>query len=215
MLPCEPDADSASPNSKEEEDTVTTKDPAAGAAEGPARSPMSAVTREVLPATPKADLDDVDRELLALLAEDARISQRRLARAVGMSPPAIGDRIARLERLGVVRGYSAVLDWSALGYPGIVFMPIRLATDVDLAAVLDALRAIPELTDLVVVTGGYDLVARFRLRDHEHLQQLLLDRIWPIRGLKRIETILGLGEIVRERGPADVLPTKAAPGADA
>ena len=122
-----------------------------------------------------------------------------------MSPPAVGDRIARLERVGLVTGYTAVVDWSALGYPGIVYMPIRLAADADVAAIVAALREMPELTELVVVTGSYDLMARFRIRDHEHLQRLLLDRIWPIRGLQRIETFLGLGELVRERRPGEVL----------
>ena len=58
---------------------------------------------------------------------------------------------------------------------------------------------------LVVVTGSFDMIARFRIRDHAHLQALLLDRIWPIRGLQRIETFLGLGEIVRERGVRELM----------
>lgn len=110
-----------------------------------------------------------------------------------MSPPAVGERIARLERLGLIRGYTTVLDWAALGYPGVVFLPIRLDTDADVAEITAALRDIPELTELIVATGSYDLVARFRIRDHAHLQQLLLDRVWPSRGLQRIETFLGLG----------------------
>lgn len=167
--------------------------------------PMSEMTREVLSATPKVELDDVDRRLLTLLVADSRVSQRQLARDMGMSPPAIGDRIARLERLGVIRGYTARIDWSALGIGGTVYIPMRFAEDADVADVVARLREIPELSELVIVTGSYDLMARFRIRDHEHLQLLLLGRIWPIRGLQRIETFLGIGEIVRDRGPIDLL----------
>jgi DNA-binding Lrp family transcriptional regulator len=117
----------------------------------------------------------------------------------------VGERIARLERQRVIRGYTTIVDWSALGYPGLVYIPMTLATDAVLSDILTELRGIAELTELVVVTGSYDMIARFRIRDHAHLQALLLDRIWPIRGLQRIETFLGLGEIVRERGVRELM----------
>lgn len=169
------------------------------------RSPMSNMTREIEKPRPAVELDEIDRRLLFLLADDPRASQRQLAREVGMSPPAVGERIARLERQQVIRGYTTIVDWSALGYPGLVYIPMTLATDADLSEILTELRAIPELTELVVVAGSYDMIARFRIRDHAHLQGLLLDRIWPIRGLQRIETFLSLGEVVRERSLRDLL----------
>ncbi|MDN3495415.1 Lrp/AsnC family transcriptional regulator [Planococcus sp. APC 4015] len=169
------------------------------------RSPMSNMTREVEKPRPVVELDEIDRKLLFLLTDDPRASQRQLAREVGMSPPAVGERIARLERQGVIRGYTTVVDWSALGYPGLVYIPMTLATDAVLSEILTELRAIPELTELIVVTGSFDMIARFRIRDHAHLQVLLLDRIWPIRGLQRIETFLSLGEVVRERSVRELL----------
>ena len=159
------------------------------------RSPMSAMIGEIVVPSPRADLDEVDRRLLAMLAEDPRLSQRQLARQVGMSAPTVGERIARIERAGVIRGYTTLIDWSALGYPGLVFLPITFTPDADITSILRELRAIPELVDLFVVTGSYDMIARFRIRDHGDLQSLLLERIWPIRGLQRIETMLSLGEV--------------------
>jgi DNA-binding Lrp family transcriptional regulator len=55
-------------------------------------------------------LDETDVEILKFLVQDARISQRALAREIGMSPPAIADRIARLEAEGVIQGYRASID---------------------------------------------------------------------------------------------------------
>lgn len=179
----------------------------------PPRSPMSKMTREVQKPHAVVELDDIDRKLLFLLCEDPRVSQRQLAREVSMSPPAVGERIARLERQGLIRGYTTIVDWSALGYPGLVYIPMTLATDADLGEILGELRAIAELTELVVVTGSYDMIARFRIKDHAHLQALLLDRIWPIRGLQRIETFLGLGEVVGERTVRDLLEGTGGPGA--
>ncbi|TQK20421.1 Lrp/AsnC family transcriptional regulator for asnA, asnC and gidA [Microbacterium sp. SLBN-154] len=178
------------------------------------RSPMSNMTREVEKPHPVVELDEIDRRILFLLSDDPRVSQRQLARAVGMSPPAVGERIARLERQQVIRGYTTVVDWSALGYPGLVYIPMTLATDADLGEILTELRSISELTELVVVTGSFDMIARFRIRDHAHLQALLLDRIWPIRGLQRIETFLSLGEVIRERAVRELLEGSVDDAAD-
>ncbi|WP_159451367.1 Lrp/AsnC family transcriptional regulator [Demequina sp. NBRC 110054] len=169
------------------------------------RSLMSKMTSEIRKPSAPVELDDMDRRLLVLLSEDPRLSQRQLARAVGMSAPAVGERVNRLERQGVIRGYTTVLDWSKLGFSGLVHLPMTLTPDADLGALLADLRSLPELVDLVVVTGSYDLIARFRIRDHGHLQTLLLDRIWPIKGLQRIETFLTLGEVLTEHSLADLL----------
>lgn len=144
---------------------------------------------------PPVPLDDIDRELVRRLAADPRASQRQLAREISMSGPAVGERIARLERAGVIRGYTVSVDWAALGFPVLAYIPISIAPGADLAQILTDLHDVPELEELVAVTGTYDLIARFRLRDHAHLQALLLEQLWQIDGLQRIETFLSLGEV--------------------
>src|SRR5947209_5171680 len=74
------------------------------------------------PAPPSLDRHDL--AILALLARDARMSRRAVAREVGMSAPAVADRIARLERAGVIRGYRADVDRSLLGYALVVYVGV-------------------------------------------------------------------------------------------
>ena len=74
--------------------------------------------------TTRPPLDDHDVAILRLLVRDARMSQRRIAREVGMSAPAVADRIARLERTGVIRGYRADLDRAALGFGMVVYVGV-------------------------------------------------------------------------------------------
>ncbi|MFF1879705.1 Lrp/AsnC family transcriptional regulator [Leifsonia sp. NPDC058230] len=143
--------------------------------------------------TAKAPLDDVDVALLKALNDDSRLSQRALSREVGLSAPAIGERLVRLERLGVIRGYTLDLDWAALGYSMSVHIPMTAAAGADLGVIIEHLVEMPELEDLDIVTGQWDLIAKFRLRDHAHLQEVLLVRIWQIPGVQRVETFLGLG----------------------
>jgi len=162
------------------------------------------------PAAPVV-LDDVDRRLLTLLAEDARASQRQLARELRMSPPAIGERIARLERAGVVRGYRVDIDWSALGYVT-VYLAVTAIQGADQSSIMTAMHQLPEVQDVLVVTGSMDMLARLRLRDHTHLRQFLLERVWQIPGVQRTETFLGLAEMPSKEFSAALLSADA-PGA--
>ncbi|MFD4422180.1 Lrp/AsnC family transcriptional regulator [Agromyces sp. NPDC058484] len=159
------------------------------------RAPAAGLSRHVERMSPQANLDDIDRRILTELRKDARVSQRHLARTIGMSAPAIAERISRLEKSGVIRGYTVDIDWGAVGAPIRVFIPMTVTPGVDIQQILDELRAVPELEGLTHVTGRYDLIARFRVSDHRHLQEMLLDRVFPIPGLQRFETFLTLGEI--------------------
>jgi len=145
------------------------------------------------PATP-VPLDDVDLSLLRLLATDARASQRSLARELGMSAPTIGERIARMERTGVIRGYSVVLDWDAAGFPVVIYLAITAVQGYDLGPVIAAVNELPEVENVTVVTGELDLLARLRVRDYAHLRAVLLEKVWQISGVQRTETYLAVAE---------------------
>jgi DNA-binding Lrp family transcriptional regulator len=149
-------------------------------------------------------LDDLDRRLLRLLAEDARVSQRKLARELRMSPPAIGERIARLERAGVVRGYRVDINWSALGFVT-VYLAVTAIQGADQSEIMTAMHQLPEVQDVLVVTGSMDMLVRLRLRDHTHLRQFLLERVWQIPGVQRTETFLSVAEMPSKEFSADLL----------
>lgn len=157
-------------------------------------APLARLAEVATPSTPRAEVDDLDLTLLRELAIDARQSQRALARAVGMSPPAIADRLARLERAGAIRGYRVEIDWAALGYPVVVYLAVTAGPGTDLSQIIRAIRALPEAQDMSVVTGGLDLLVRFRVRDHTHLRELLLATIFQIPGVQRTETFLSLAD---------------------
>ncbi|MFI7631743.1 Lrp/AsnC family transcriptional regulator [Microbispora rosea] len=159
---------------------------------------------------PPVPLDDVDRQILVLLSQDSRRSQRALARELGMSAPAVGERIARLERLGVIQGYGVRVNWSAAGYPMTVYLIITAVQGYQQQDLVEQLAVIPELEALDIVTGAMDMLARLRVRDHQHLRQLLMDCIWQIEGVQRTETALSLVEIEPKNLVADLL--SAPPG---
>jgi Lrp/AsnC family leucine-responsive transcriptional regulator len=157
-------------------------------------APLARLADVAAPSTEKVEFDDLDVTLLRALAADARQSQRALARAVGMSPPAIADRLARLERAGAIRGYRVDIDWAALGYPVVVYLAVTAGPGMDLSEIIRAITALPEAQDMSVVTGAFDLLVRLRVRDHTHLRDLLLTSIFQIPGVQRTETFLSLAD---------------------
>jgi DNA-binding Lrp family transcriptional regulator len=75
----------------------------------------------------------------------------------------------------------------------------------DLSEIIKALRALPEAEDMSVVTGGLDLLVRFRVRDHAHLRELLLAEIFQISGVQRTETFLSLADVEPDNFTAAML----------
>ena len=167
--------------------------PAETAPPASAPGPLAELGTAVGTPLPPVPLDGVDRRLLALLAADARVSQRKLGRELSMSAPAVGVRLARLERAGVIRNYTVDIDWPAAGYPLLAYLAITATAN--LGGVLRACHAIPEVEDVAVVAGSMDLLARVRLRDHAHLRTLMFEQVWKIPGVQRTETFLGLAEM--------------------
>ena len=158
-------------------------------------TPLAKLTEVSAPSTPAVDVDNLDLALLRALTADARQSLRALARQVQMSAPAVGDRVARLERAGVIRGYRADIDWAALGYPVNVFLAVTAGPGMDLSDIIRAMREFPEVEEMTVVTGSLDLLVRLRVRDHTHLRELLLNKIFQISGVQRTETFLSLADV--------------------
>jgi len=117
-------------------------------------------------------LDDTNLRLLAELQADARLSLAELGRRVGLSSPAVAERLARLERDGVIRAYRAVIDPRALGCALSVVIRIRPAPR-ELRKVADVARDTPEVVQCDRVTGEDCYVMRAHVRDVEHLEEVI------------------------------------------
>jgi len=149
-------------------------------------------------------LDATDRRILALLADDARLSQRAVGRELRMSPPAIGERLSRLERSGVIRGYRVDLDWAALGYVT-GYLAVTAMVGADQSEIMRSLHLFPEVQEVAVITGSMDMLARVRVRDYAHLRQFLLEHVWQVAGVQRTETFLSLAELPSKESSVELL----------
>jgi Lrp/AsnC family leucine-responsive transcriptional regulator len=117
-------------------------------------------------------LDDVNLRLLAELQADARLTLAELGRRVGLSSPAVADRLARLERDGYILGYHAQLNPRALGFALTTVIRVRSSPG-QLSRVADIARETPEVVDCRRITGEDCFVATAHVRSVEHLEEII------------------------------------------
>ncbi len=118
-------------------------------------------------------MDDIDRQLIALLVVDARASYAELARAVGLSAPSVHDRVRRLERAGAITGYSAVVDPHAVGLGVTALVGILQREGVEQDDLATSLAAIEEVEDCWFVAGEEAFVVKVRVDDIDALEHTL------------------------------------------
>lgn len=112
-------------------------------------------------------MDRIDQRILQALAEDGRISNAQLADRVGLSPSACLRRVQSLERRGVIRGYRAIIDRSAMGVGIVIFVTVGLSDQnhASAQAFERAVAAAPEVRECHNVTGAIEYLLRIEVAD--------------------------------------------------
>ena len=149
------------------------------------------------------DLDATDRDLLAALLEDARISQRGLAKRVGVAQGTITNRLRRLEGMGVIKGYTVLLDAESIGWT----MPVITGLTIQKGSMIDVQQQIaadPRVFAVYDVTGDYDSMVLARVRGRKDLDDLT-KTVFTLQGVQRSFTQVVLNT-VKEDGR--VVPTE-------
>ena len=148
-------------------------------------------------------LDELDRQILRALAEDARPPAAMLGRRFGLSQPAMWRRIKRLEEAGIIAGQRLRLDPAKLGLGVTVFLGVKLASKgrVSLEDFERAITAIPEVQTVEHVLGLYDYRLRVIARDLADFERVLRRRIMTLPGVGNVEANVLLSE---ERRPGPI-----------
>jgi Lrp/AsnC family leucine-responsive transcriptional regulator len=116
-------------------------------------------------------LDEINRDLLDLLQVDGRMTYRELGDRCGLTAPAVAERVRKLEEAGVIRGYRAVVDYEALGFP--ILCIVRLNAPRGISTVDPRIESIPQVIEANRVTGSESHVIRARVRSTRDLEELL------------------------------------------
>jgi DNA-binding Lrp family transcriptional regulator len=136
-------------------------------------------------------MDSVDIKLLKILAADSRTPLRKIGREVGLSTSGVRRRIKRLERDGLIKGFSVVIDPKKYGYGVTAFVSI----DADSRAIRELTQSLArrhEVCELHHITGAHDLMVKVRARDVDSLNKFVEEHIQSSDSVKSVRTTLAM-----------------------
>jgi Lrp/AsnC family leucine-responsive transcriptional regulator len=159
-----------------------------------------------------AGLDRVDHQILSLLREDGRMSHAAIAKEVGLSGPAVHERVRKLEQRGVISGYTVVLDPEVLERPHVAFVQVTLRDGEEFAVddpIVARICDEPDVLELHRIAGEDCYLVKVRTATNRDLERLLR-RIRQIHGVARTRTTIVLSTEL-ERPTIDVPVDATAP----
>ncbi len=142
-------------------------------------------------------IDEIDRQILSILQQNARTSNAEIARQVDMAPSAVLERIRRLEARGVIQGYEARINPEALGLNLLAFIFVRTADFDAEAKTAELLANIPEVLEVHDIAGEDCFLLKVRSPDAKTLGRLLRERIGSTSSVQSTRTTIVL-ETIRE-----------------
>ena len=147
-------------------------------------------------------LDRLDRKLLSLLQADGRISNTELAQRIGLSQSACLRRVQRLEQVGVIEGYGALLSHAKLGKSETVFIEITLhnQSEAALDAFERAVAASPDILECHLMAGEYDYLLRVAVADSADYERLHRKQLAAFPHVARIRTHFTLRRVSHRLG---------------
>lgn len=144
--------------------------------------------------------DSLDFKILEMLSSNARKPFLEIARETNVSGAAIHQRIQKLMALGVIKGFESIIDPSAVGYDTCAYIGFILSDPSKFDAVVDLLRAMPEVVEVHYTTGQYDILAKIFARNNSHLLELIRGKVQELGG-GRTETLISFKEVINRPLP--------------
>ena len=151
-------------------------------------------------------LDSLDKKILHLIAEDARLPFLEVRRVRNVSGAAIHQRIQKLTNLGILKGSQFIIDPEKIGYETCAYIGLYLKDPEKFDSVVEALRKIPEVVECHYTTGGFDMFIKIYAINNHHLLNIIHDKLQPL-GLSRSETIISFNAAISRQLPIVDLPT--------
>lgn len=143
-------------------------------------------------------IDAIDVKIINALLANSRTSTTKISESLKISNVATQQRISKLEKAGIITGYTARVNYSAIGMKTIAYVGIFLEKAKHYMDVIDQLKEVPQITQAHFTTGNYSIFAMITAKDNENLMEILSSRIQNIDGIARTETFISLHEGINQ-----------------
>ena len=138
-------------------------------------------------------LDEFDIKIIKELEKDGRTAFSSIASNLKISNTMVHQRVNRLIEQGIISGIKPLVNEKKIGYDWASFTGITLNKDSDSDRIIEELKAIPEITECYYVTGSFTLYIKIIAKNHEHMRQVLYEKIDRISGIAKTDSIVELG----------------------
>jgi len=138
-------------------------------------------------------LDEFDIKIIKELEKDGRMAFSNIAANLKISNTMVHQRVNRLTEQGIISGIKPLINEKKIGYDWASFTGITLNKDSDSERIIEALKAIPEITECYYVTGSFTLYIKIIAKNHEHMRNVLYEKIDRISGIAKTDSIVELG----------------------
>ena len=149
-------------------------------------------------------LDRLDKQILKMIADDARVPFLEVARACDVSGAAIHQRIQKLTNMGILKGSQFIIDPEKVGYETCAYIGLNLKNPGSFDEVVEKLKQIPEVVECHYTTGDYDLFIKIYAINNHHLLNIIHDKLQPL-GLARSESIISFHSAIDRQLPISEL----------
>lgn len=143
-------------------------------------------------------LDEIDKKILDFLVENTRMPFTEIAQRMGVSAGTIHVRVKKMEDTGVIKGSSLVIDYKKLGYNFTTYIGILLSKSNRTQDVMKLLGKIPNVTELSVTSGKYNIFCKIRAKDTDDAKRIIYD-INDIEDVMRTESMISIEEYFSDK----------------
>ena len=145
-------------------------------------------------------IDKLDRQILRMIAEDARVPFLEVARACNVSGAAIHQRIQKLTSMGILKGSQFIVDPEKIGYETCAYIGLNLKNPESFDTVVEELKKIPEVVECHYTTGNYDMFIKLFAVNNHHLLTIIHDKLQPL-GLSSSQTLISFHSAINRQLP--------------
>lgn len=150
-------------------------------------------------------IDDRDKEILRILQRDGKATVKDLARIVNSPVTTVYSRVKRLEREGYIKNYVAILDEKKLGFSTTAFILVSFSYEaggrkLDQREVAREISRFPEVQEVHIITGDWDMILKVKVRDVNELGQFIVDKLRKVVGVEKTLTSVSLESIKEDTG---------------